>query len=600
MKFLNNLNLQGNELQSAVIEHYAGAPNGTLTANEGQMVYSTTTDALWLNISNGSGTTWARLATGGNAVTQVIGGDVLTVTNSSATNGAGTIATIDHNEITNADLTSSARTYVDSLTFDDHGHITAYSTATETVVNTNTTYTIGAGQGGSNSSAILLNDGSSTTNVVLSGGTNVTITEDTSTDVITIAATDTNDNDFVDGATFNSSNGELTLSVSSQADVVVDLDGRYLTSFSETDTLDSVTDRGNSTSNSITVGGLVVNGDLTVSGAHTVKVAETLEVEDSLFVLNSNEEGTPSEDAGFVIERGSSQNVGFIWDESEDTFAIIGTAEDGTTVGDVTIANYADIRADQFRGNSARLTGITNANTDTDKFLVIDASGNVLMRTGSEVLDDIGAGVGSMSSFNVTDGTNSTAIGNNSSVTFAAGGDLSVAESSGTVTYSFTESYTGHVNISAASSVDNSGFTFIQDVTLDSNGHVTGLASATVTSATAAAAGVVELATPTETTQGTSSNRAVTPEGVERFRSDRESVFTVSGDGTTTSFALTHSFGTRMVMCEIVDYGDGGTGATYETVYADVTRNTDNQLTIEFGAAPAATQDYRVMLRVIA
>jgi len=55
-----------------------------------------------------------------------------------------------------------------------------------------------------------------------------------------------------------------------------------------------------------------------------------------------------------------------------------------------------------------------------------------------------------------------------------------------------------------------------------------------------------------------------------------------------------------MVMCEIVDYGDGGTGATYETVYADVTRNTDNQLTIEFGAAPAATQDYRVMLRVIA
>ena len=39
----------------------------------------------------------------------------------------------------------------------------------------------------------------------------------------------TGSNDFVDGATFNSSNGELTLSVSSQSDVVVDLDGRYLT-----------------------------------------------------------------------------------------------------------------------------------------------------------------------------------------------------------------------------------------------------------------------------------------------------------------------------------------------------------------------------------
>ena len=44
----------------------------------------------------------------------------------------------------------------------------------------------------------------------------------------------TGSNDFVDGATFNSSNGELTLSVSSQSDVVVDLDGRYLTAETHT------------------------------------------------------------------------------------------------------------------------------------------------------------------------------------------------------------------------------------------------------------------------------------------------------------------------------------------------------------------------------
>lgn len=40
---------------------------------------------------------------------------------------------------------------------------------------------------------------------------------------------------------------------------------------------------------------------------------------------------------------------------------------------------------------------------------------------------------------------------------------------------------TAHPSITAASSVNNSGNTYIQDVTLDSNGHVTGLASATVT-----------------------------------------------------------------------------------------------------------------------
>ena len=38
---------------------------------------------------------------------------------------------------------------------------------------------------------------------------------------------------------------------------------------------------------------------------------------------------------------------------------------------------------------------------------------------------------------------------------------------------------TAHPNISAASSSDNSGFTFIQDITVDSNGHVTGIGTAT-------------------------------------------------------------------------------------------------------------------------
>ena len=40
---------------------------------------------------------------------------------------------------------------------------------------------------------------------------------------------------------------------------------------------------------------------------------------------------------------------------------------------------------------------------------------------------------------------------------------------------------TGHPSITAASSVNNSGRTYIQDITLDSNGHVTGIASATET-----------------------------------------------------------------------------------------------------------------------
>jgi len=50
-------------------------------------------------------------------------------------------------------------------------------------------------------------------------------------------------------------------------------------------------------------------------------------------------------------------------------------------------------------GSSAALTSLSldtvvNANTDTDKFLVLDSSGNVDFRTGAQVLSDIGAGTG--------------------------------------------------------------------------------------------------------------------------------------------------------------------------------------------------------------
>jgi hypothetical protein len=46
---------------------------------------------------------------------------------------------------TAANLTASARTYVTGLTFDTYGHVTGYTTGTETVVDTNTTYTAGNG-----------------------------------------------------------------------------------------------------------------------------------------------------------------------------------------------------------------------------------------------------------------------------------------------------------------------------------------------------------------------------------------------------------------------------------------------------------------------
>ena len=67
---------------------------------------------------------------------------------------------------------------------------------------------------------------------------------------------------------------------------------------------------------------------------------------------------------------------------------------------------------------SLKLSSVVNASTDTDKFLVLDSSGNVDFRTGTQVRSDIGAGAGSgdIAAVNITagsglDGSVSTSTG---------------------------------------------------------------------------------------------------------------------------------------------------------------------------------------------
>lgn len=61
------------------------------------------------------------------------------------------------------------------------------------------------------------------------------------------------------------------------------------------------------------------------------------------------------------------------------------------------------------------------------------------------------------------------------------GAGILKTDSSGNISLDTNTYLTAHPNISAASSSDNSGRTYIQDITLDSNGHVTGITTATET-----------------------------------------------------------------------------------------------------------------------
>jgi len=83
-------------------------------------------------------------------------------------------------------------------------------------------------------------------------------------------------------------------------------------------------------------------------------------------------------------------------------------------------------------GSSAALTSLSldtvvNAGTDTDKFLVLDSSGNVDFRTGTQVRSDIGAGAGSGDITSVVAGTGLSGGATSGDATLNVSG-LSVSE----------------------------------------------------------------------------------------------------------------------------------------------------------------------------
>ena len=70
----------------------------------------------------------------------------------------------------------------------------------------------------------------------------------------------------------------------------------------------------------------------------------------------------------------------------------------------------------------------------------------------------------------------------------------------------------------------------------------------------------------------------------------------LSGDGSTTTHTITHSFGSPIVSVTVLDYGNDGTGATYDQVLVEIQRNDDDNVDLIFASAPSASQDYLVLI----
>jgi len=107
-----------------------------------------------------------------------------------------------------------------------------------------------------------------------------------------------------------------------------DTAGTIVVNAVEADTLDTVTGRGATTANGITVGSVETTGDVTVGGNLIVNGTTTtvnsneVNIGDAVILLNSDEAGSPSQNAGIEIERGTSANVSFLWDETNDRWSL--------------------------------------------------------------------------------------------------------------------------------------------------------------------------------------------------------------------------------------------------------------------------------------
>ena len=162
------------------------------------------------------------------------------------------------------------------------------------------------------------------------GGANITATYNDGANTLTIDADNVGDVTGVtagSGMTGGGSSGDLTLNV---------IGGDGITAAADEITVDSTVVR---TSGSQTIAGAktfsndaVFNGNLTVNGTQTVVNTETLTVDDNIIVLNNNEAGTPSQDAGIEVERGTSTNVKLQFDEGTDKWQF---TNDGSTYNDI-------------------------------------------------------------------------------------------------------------------------------------------------------------------------------------------------------------------------------------------------------------------------
>jgi len=243
---------------------------------------------------------------------------------------------------------------------------------------------------------------------------------------------------------------------------------------------------------------LTVTGNLTVQGQSTTIDTTVTTIEDPTITLASTQAGSPAVDIGFIGQRGTSNNVAFVWKESDTLFETVYTSSTSANSNStITVTGLADFKAANVTvGANLAVTGttslvgniISNANV-TGNILggnvltagLVSATGNGtfgnISTTGSFSVTSISA-TGNITGGNLLTGGLISATGNITSAANIAGANIIAGNA-----------VIGNINVSGAIVVNNlTSNTFISALGNVIGGNVTtdGLISSTgtITSAT--------------------------------------------------------------------------------------------------------------------